>query len=61
MKNFYDSVYFDEDEYVMTFHTELEAVVDEATTTTHDLVITLQDIDRCIATFGGEGPQAKMM
>ena len=43
----------------MKFHTELQAVVDEAATTNHDLVITVQDIDRGIATFGGEKAAGK--
>ena len=59
VKNFYDSIYFDEEEYAMKFHTELQAVVDEAATTNHDLVITVQDIDRGIATFGNEKAAGK--
>ena len=59
VKNFYDSIYFDEEEYVMKFHTELQLVVEEATATHNDLVITIQDIDRGIATFGGEKAAGK--
>ena len=41
VKHFYDSIYFDEEEFVMTFRTELQAVVDEAATQDHGLVITV--------------------
>ena len=34
LNHLYDSIYFDEAEYVMKFHTELEAVVDDVATTT---------------------------
>ena len=59
VENFYDSIYFDEEEYVMKFHTEFQAVVDVAAITTHDLIITVQDIDRGIAAFGNEKAAGK--